>query len=313
MPDEQTIALVALAVAVVGVVATFAAPRFTQSARVWFDIVDVVQIQGFSSPAEDLAIVIQHKGITIDRPVFIVRAVAENTGSLDLISAHFAEPVEISLPASLEILAASCTAGEGVRPELLHTSCTASLKWTLLKPKEKINLALIVAAPNASYDAQRVRREAARVVRLIDVRTGKGFWAARPGLTGALIGALLSFAIGCSAVAYRVISVERNIAVAHTELGSEALFIGFEGELRACELPDPPELLSTCRDLTRTQANALLAQATVEDVSMGYSRRRLRYVALLVFLGAFLGFTAARGFQGVVRTLENLSLRRGDP
>lgn len=308
MLEDQTIGLVALLVAAIGVVATIVAPNLTKFARVWFDILDVVEIEGTESPTDDLKIVIQHRGATVDRRVFIVRAVAENTGSLDIVGAHFANPVEINLPQSLEILSVMASAEDGVNPDVKHTPRTASLKWTLLKPKEKINLVLVVAAEYAGFDSRRVKRETTNVVRLIDVRTGRGFWASKPGLAGAAGGALTFAAIFGAAITYRYLDIDENQLVVQTSAGAEVLY--FDREVRACPIAQPPTLFYDCRDVAPGAVETLLRDASVQDVRLGYPKGKLPIVMGLLAFMALFGMVFVRGFASIGRSFENLTIRR---
>lgn len=193
--DSNLLTIVAIAVAVLGVLATLVAPRLTREARVHAQVSSVDRIRQITE-AGNLRIDIRHGDNVIAEPVFIVGGAVQNVGGRDIVASHFVDPVGVTAQGQLEILSLELTCPPGVTANVEAIDGGRGIRWNILKPKEKIKFLAVVKSTDGETSSKLIRRRVEVAARLRDVKSGFGLMSPdlRFGLTLAVI--LMTISVG---------------------------------------------------------------------------------------------------------------------
>jgi len=292
--DPNLLTIAAIAVGILGVLATLIAPRLTREARIHAQIFSVDRIRR-RTEAGDLRIEIHHGPDLIEDPVFIVRGTVRNIGGKDIVSSHFVDPVAIIGKDEVEILSLEANPPAGVTANVVQIGNGYGITWNILKPRETIKFLAVVKAPDG-VTVRGIFRALSIEARLRDVKSDQGFLSGdlRFGFSMALV--LMVISIG--PISYLGM---RNVDafVYRTDLGLEQILFPSEGVYKSCRVKSGPLYFSECKDVNPTEVAGLIRPLEVRGVRVGISPIAT-IIAALVSL--FYGFT----FAFMVRTPEHI-------
>lgn len=297
-----------LVLGAMGVVATLVAPRLSRSAKIYAEVEGVSPIRR-DSPSSSLEITVSHKGAVVNRPIYLVQATVENTGSRDVVEKHFLEPLSFKLPQTFEVLSVEAEAANGVRPEAEHSPQSIDIKWLMLKPREKIEIKAIVSSEQDSRPDD-IRRQITPEVRLIDVQTGRGFWKSNPWLASGLA-LYLIMAVPMAVIgAFSIFPVRNDLIVSQMDGHTVSLEVS-DNRLRVCQVFQHRVVFSKCEGMDGARAEPLIQNAQPGSGFTGIRPALFWFGVLLPVIygamGAFLG--AMRRTRRLVRMLARFDRR----
>lgn len=261
MFTAENLTFISVLVAIVGVVATFLAPQISRTARVSFQITDVFEIRR-ATPTSTLSIVVQHNGEVVEEQVFIIRCTIRNTGNVDLVRTHFADPIEVVLPQTIEILSVEVFAAEGIKPQLSTEHHRALVSWSLLKTREDIEISLTAKSSQPTTEDE-VSKSVRDIVRLVNVKVGAGFWAARPNLRNSLVGGIVGLVLMGALLLTVLLVRDNDMLIVRSPAGvAQAMFLPGSSRSQLCVVQQLPVLIGDCEAITREESIRLLPLAT---------------------------------------------------
>lgn len=301
--DSSLLAILAIAVSVLGVIATLIAPRLTREARVHADIFSVDRIRRVTE-AGDLRIEVHHGADLILEPVFIVRGNIQNIGGRDLVASHFVDPINVFGTDGIEILSLEASPPPGVTSTIERTSNGWGVRWNILKPKEKIPFLAVARSTAESVSQREVRKNINVEARLKDVKSGYGLIS--PDIRFGLTVAMSLMIISVGPVSYLGMRSVDSITY-EDERGVRRILLPSDGTYNSCEIKNGPIYFRECRDLQENELANLHHSVLFQAERIGISQLALVAISIVAFLYGFLFAFSARSPTTLIRAMLRAS------
>jgi hypothetical protein len=287
------LAVWALFVGVLGIGATLFAPRmFLKTARVDARLRSVQRLTRKAS-SNNVTVDVKHNGVLVADDTFIVSALIANIGNVDLIEAHLVAPVEFDVSAPFELLSVE------TKPSVAKINATsetannsARIRWINLRPRERIDLELLVTAPKNS-SADDVAAGLSVSARLVDVKLGSSMWLRQRWLR--------VFCISWAAVmAYFVValailsSLPQSVLAVTTPAGERYISTGVNS-IELCSMSELPLALLRCEAAKAEDVIGLLPSAKIQKTARGLPEYFFGVaIAVSLFAGAAFSTLSSR-------------------
>jgi len=315
--SQAVIAQVGLLVAILSLIATLIAPRFVSGARVFAEAADASRLDA-DEPTDRLQVRIYHDNEAIAEPVYLVTIVIENTGGKDVTKAEFIDPVRISLGGELEILSAAVSASDGVSPAWSLAEGIGQVSWSLLKPGETITVRVVARAMSKAIGPKAVLEAAKLVVRLRDVKVGRGWKRFTSIVSSFLMTVVAAGVLGGGAILLGGLAPKTRW-VYQDKVGQEftiverrddeLLSIG-RRDISACPVLNGRFDANSCVPLNSVEARSYIASAERQPVKGSISRGTLALIAVILVVYALVATLFLSAMSRLLRRTQKRNLAR---
>jgi len=261
------VAQISLLVAVLSLIATFIAPRFISGARIFAEAADASRLDT-DQPTDRVKVRVFHDEEVIAEAVYVVTLFIENTGGKDVTSAEFIEPVKVSFGIDLEILSAALSGPDGVNASWTLAGGIGCIEWSILKPGEMITARVVARAISTAVRPDAILKAAKLVVRLRDVKVGRGWKRFTPALIAVMSGMIFAVMVGGALLLTILMPTNRWVykdkaghEFAVVERREDGLPNPSFAELSACPLRNKHYDANACIPLSPADARAYIGEA----------------------------------------------------
>lgn len=244
---------------------------------------------GVKGPNERVELRVFHDGTQVDQNVFVIETTIENTGSKDITSSEFINPIKLICGPALEPLSVSLNHPVGVEPKFLLEGSSVLVSWDILKPREKIRIS-VVARQTEERATYKELVAVQTLVRLRDVRIGE-----RTDLLSPFTLAALAFLVAAGTNIWPIFDPEqRTIRAFEMPSGEEFVIEAShrQGMVNLCALVGY-SVSNKCKEMPFVDAAEVSATASPKIIVAPHLRApqvQMRVITTFGLLMVFLAF-----------------------
>lgn len=263
--DPTSLTVAGLVLTLITIIATLFAPFLVRGARVHYEVTGASELPR-GGPIGNLRVQIFHAGNAINGFLYSIKATVRNSGRKDVVLDNFVDPISISLKGPYDLLYASAESDPGVGETVTVEGKSANLVWRILKPKEGIELNIIIRSDDpisrrSLYDITDAN------IRLKDVKSGKPFGH---GLGLARFAAAFMIITTGFGGYFTYVAYSQKPSIVSDVNGETFRLRSTDFGYTICDVRNQRVYVSKCEKVNNNQVLDFVGQAEVRPVYLGF-------------------------------------------